>query len=70
MKTGLYILEEDSTPTDTEHDCRVQLPCLQSLQPNLKFVPIALGTGRFEVDRSNSVCDCRLSLRAKLKFDP
>jgi MEMO1 family protein len=49
LKQACPLLEEDSTAHRTEHAAEVELPFLQSLQPNLKFVPIALGTGRFEL---------------------
>jgi len=42
------LLREDSAAHRTEHAAEVELPFLQSLQPNLKFVPIALGTSQFE----------------------
>ena len=43
------LLEEDSAAHRNEHAAEVELPFLQSLQPNLKFVPIALGTSQFEL---------------------
>jgi MEMO1 family protein len=42
------LLEEDSSAHRNEHAAEVELPFLQSLQPILKFVPIAVGTSRFE----------------------
>lgn len=42
-------LEEDAAAHRAEHAAEVELPFLQSLQPQLRFVPIALGTGRLEV---------------------
>jgi MEMO1 family protein len=44
-------LEEDSVAHKSEHAIEVQLPFLQTLQPNLKIVPIAVGTSRYEVLR-------------------
>jgi MEMO1 family protein len=41
-------LEEDSAAHRAEHAAEVELPFLQLRQPLLRFVPIALGTGRFE----------------------
>lgn len=41
-------LQEDSAAHRAEHAAEVELPFLQSLRPDLRFVPIALGTGRFE----------------------
>jgi len=42
-------LEEDSAAHRNEHGAEVELPFLQTRKPHLKFVPIALGTGKFEV---------------------
>jgi AmmeMemoRadiSam system protein B len=41
-------LEEDAAAHRSEHAAEVELPFLQLRQPNLKFVPIAVGTGRIE----------------------
>lgn len=41
-------LEEDSGAHRAEHAAEVELPFLQSLSPRIAFVPIALGTGRYE----------------------
>jgi MEMO1 family protein len=41
-------LQEDSTAHRSEHAAEVELPFLQTRQANLRFVPIALGTGEFE----------------------
>ena len=43
------LLLEDTEAHRTEHAIEVQLPFLQARQPNFAFVPIALGTGRFEI---------------------
>ncbi len=43
------LLQEDSTAHRNEHAAEVELPFLQVLQPELRFVPIALGTADFEV---------------------
>jgi MEMO1 family protein len=48
LKHRCPLLEEDSSAHRTEHAAEVELPFLQSIQPNLKFVPIALGTSQFE----------------------
>ena len=40
-------LQEDSAAHRAEHAAEVELPFLQLRQPELKFVPIALGTGQF-----------------------
>ena len=49
LKKRYPLLEEDSSAHRNEHGAEVELPFLQSLQPNLKLVPIAIGTSRFEV---------------------
>jgi AmmeMemoRadiSam system protein B len=48
LKQRCSLLEEDSSAHRTEHAAEVELPYLQSIQPKLKFVPIALGTSQFE----------------------
>jgi len=42
-------LSEDSAAHRAEHAVEVQLPFLQARRPHFHFVPIALGTGDFEV---------------------
>ena len=42
------LLREDSAAHSAEHSLEVQLPFLQVLTPDFTFVPIALGTIRFE----------------------
>jgi hypothetical protein len=49
LKQRYPLLQEDSTAHRTEHAAEVELPFLQLCQPKLRFVPIALGTGQFEV---------------------
>src|SRR6266404_7814082 len=44
-------LQEDSAAHRAEHAIEVQLPFLQALRPELKIVPIAVGTGDFDVLR-------------------
>jgi AmmeMemoRadiSam system protein B len=48
LKQRCPLLQEDATAHRSEHAAEVELPFLQTRQPNLKFVPIALGTGQFE----------------------
>ena len=48
LKQRCPLLHEDSSAHRSEHAAEVELPFLQVRQPNLKFVPIALGTGQFE----------------------
>ena len=47
-KAECPILKEDSVAHAQEHSLEVQLPFLQILQPAAQFVPIALGTIKFE----------------------
>lgn len=49
LKRHCPLLEEDSTAHRNEHAAEVELPFLQATQRNLRFVPIALGTGQFEL---------------------
>ncbi len=49
LKSHCPSLEEDSAAHRAEHAAEVELPFLQLRQPDLRFVPIALGTGWFEV---------------------
>ena len=49
LKQRCPALQEDSTAHRSEHAAEVELPFLQTLQPQLKFVPIAVGTGKFEI---------------------
>ena len=44
-------LQEDSAAHRAEHAIEVQLPFLQALRPDLKIVPIAIGTSNFDVLR-------------------
>ncbi len=44
-------LQEDSAAHRAEHSIEVQLPFLQALRPELKIVPIAIGTSDFNVLR-------------------
>ena len=48
LKQHCPLLQEDSSAHRNEHAAEVELPFLQTLQPQIKFVPIALGTGLFE----------------------
>lgn len=49
LKQRFGVLQEDAAAHRAEHAAEVELPFLQMRQPELKFVPIALGTGQFEV---------------------
>ncbi len=49
LKQQCSLLEEDSLAHRSEHAVEVELPFLQVRQPNLIFVPIAIGSGRFEL---------------------
>jgi AmmeMemoRadiSam system protein B len=48
LKQRCPLLQEDSSAHRSEHAAEVELPFLQVRQPQLRFVPIALGTGQFE----------------------
>ena len=49
LKERFPRLEEDSSAHRAEHAAEVELPFLTVLQPELTFVPIAVGTGQFEL---------------------
>ena len=49
LKREFPALQEDSAAHRAEHAIEVELPFLQLRQPSLKFVPIAIGTGQFEI---------------------
>jgi|SRR5579875_119480 len=49
IKSAFPPLREDARAHSTEHSLEVQLPFLQHLVPNFTFVPIVLGTDRFEI---------------------
>lgn len=48
LKQRFPALQEDSAAHRAEHAAEVELPFLLLRQPQLTFVPIALGTGQFE----------------------
>jgi AmmeMemoRadiSam system protein B len=49
LKQRMPLLSEDDRAHHSEHALEVQLPFLQVLVPRFRFVPIAVGTGNFEV---------------------
>jgi AmmeMemoRadiSam system protein B len=49
LKQCFSFLSEDNDAHRAEHAAEVELPFLQVLRPDVRFVPIALGTGRYEV---------------------
>jgi MEMO1 family protein len=49
LKKRFPHLTEDADAHRTEHAIEVELPFLQARRPDFTFVPIALGTGQFEV---------------------
>ena len=49
LKQRFPALEDDAAAHRAEHAAEVELPFLLLRQPQLKFVPIALGTGQFDV---------------------
>src|SRR5713226_2671734 len=48
LKKACPLLREDNVAHSAEHSLEVQLPFLQVLAPGSTFVPVALGTVRFE----------------------
>ena len=48
LRKACPLLREDSAAHSAEHSLEVQLPFLQVLVPGFTFVPVALGTLRFE----------------------
>jgi len=48
LKNECPILRDDRVAHNAEHSLEVQLPFLQLLSPGFTFVPIALGTARFD----------------------
>jgi MEMO1 family protein len=48
LKHRFPALQEDSSAHRAEHAAEVELPFLQVLQPDLTFLPIALGTTQYE----------------------
>lgn len=48
LKDSFPLLQEDASAHRAEHAAEVELPFLQLRQPNLRFVPIAVGTAQFE----------------------
>jgi hypothetical protein len=49
LKAGFPLLREDAAAQIREHAVEVQLPFLQAVRNDLRFVPITVGTGQFEV---------------------
>jgi AmmeMemoRadiSam system protein B len=49
LKERLPLLAEDSEAHRREHAIEVELPFLQARHPDFTFVPIALGTGKFDI---------------------
>src|SRR3984957_15578228 len=48
LRDACPLLREDAVAHSQEHSLEVQLPFLQLLAPGFSFVPVALGTVRFE----------------------
>lgn len=48
LRNACGLLREDSVAHSAEHSLEVQVPFLQVLKPEFTFVPVALGTARFE----------------------
>lgn len=49
LKKAFPLIKEDEEAHLSEHALEVQLPFLQVLRPDFRFVPITVGTGQFEV---------------------
>jgi MEMO1 family protein len=49
LKRSFPLLTEDAYAHRNEHAIEVELPFLQMRRPDFTFVPIALGTGQFEI---------------------
>jgi MEMO1 family protein len=49
LKQRFPLLTEGSDAHRAEHAAEVELPFLQVLRPDVQFVPIAIGTGRYEI---------------------
>jgi hypothetical protein len=49
LKARFSLLREDDEAHRFEHGLEVQLPFLQVLRPDFRFVPITVGTSQFEV---------------------
>ena len=49
LRQAFPLLREDAIAHETEHALEVQLPFLQRLAGDFRFVPIVLGTERFDV---------------------
>lgn len=49
LKNAFPILQEDALAHRSEHAIEVELPFLKVIQPDLSFVPVALGTNKFDV---------------------
>jgi hypothetical protein len=49
LKERFPLLTEDFEAHRSEHAIEVELPFLQARHPDFTFVPIALGTGKFEI---------------------
>lgn len=58
-------VQNDAAAHRAEHAAEVELPFLQLRQPNLRIVPIALGTGQFEVLEQLGLAVADVILRRK-----
>lgn len=64
LKQRFPLLVEDAVAHRAEHAAEVQLPFLQVRRPDCTFVPIALGTSRYEILEAlgHAIADTLLSL--------
>lgn len=60
LKQVFPLIKEDEDAHRGEHALEVQLPFLQVLQPEFRFVPITVGTGQFEVLKALGVSIARV----------
>ena len=65
VKLAMPLLSEDEEAHRSEHALEVQLPFLQVLRPDFRFVPIAVGTSNFEVLRALGVAIGNVLLKQK-----
>jgi hypothetical protein len=49
LRSAFSLINVDDVAHRTEHALEVQIPFLQALVPGFTFVPMSIGTGRFEV---------------------
>lgn len=68
LKQAFPPLREDAVAHQTEHSLEVQLPFLQQLTPDFRFVPIVLGTERFDIFESLGQAIAKVFAAQKVPF--